>query len=261
MKLDFIKMQSQGNDYIYFDLRNELITIPDFPKLARRLSSRHFSIGADGIVLIFPSDKYSAKMVMYNADGSRGLMCGSALRAVVGYLGKDLKISEMLIETDSGIKAGKVIKGGDNPLIEVDLGVVEKINSQPIKLHGFVGDHMNVGNSHFVIYTEKLSPEITRSLGAKIQNDPFFPDGVNVEFVQKIDAGRIRISVWERGSGITLACGTGAVAATFCGMKTQNLNETVVVEMPGGEVIVSASSGHALLKGKVDISFHGIIDI
>lgn len=261
MRLEFIKMQAQGNDYIYFDMRLNLITKPDFPELARRLSSRHFGIGADGLVLIFPSQIADAKMVMYNADGSRGKMCGSALRSIIGYLGKKSVQKEFRIETEAGIKKGKIWANGDNPLVEVNLGKPEFVEPNLITIQGFSGYYVNMGNPHFVIYVDELESGLARTFGEKLENDPYFEDGVNIEFVQKLNSGRVKMQVWERGSGITLACGTGSAAVAFCGMKHFDLSKSVFVEMPGGEVILSVNDDCMFLKGKVEESFRGSIEI
>lgn len=261
MKLDFIKMQAQGNDYIYFDLRLNLITTPDFPGMARKLSSRHFGIGADGIVMIFPSRKADAKMVMYNADGSRGKMCGSALRSVVGYLGKESSKREFEIETDAGIKRGKIYSNGENPLVEVNLGKPEFIESKPLTIKGFTGYYVDIGNPHFVILVDELKPGFAREYGAELEKSTYFANGVNVEFVQRVDSTRVKMQVWERGSGITLACGTGSAAVAYCGIKHFGLDDSVIVEMPGGEVVLTYKNDSMHLKGIVVESFQGSIEL
>jgi len=261
MKLDFIKMQAQGNDYIYFDLRLNLITIPDFSEMARKLSSRHFGIGADGIVMIFPSKRADAKMVMFNADGSRGKMCGSALRSVVGYLGKASNQNEFEIETDAGIKRGMIYPNGENPLVEVNLGKPEFVESTPLTINGFTGYFVDMGNPHFVVFVDELEAGLARKYGSELENSSHFSDGVNVEFVQKISPELVKMQVWERGSGITLACGTGSAAVAYCGMKHYGLSESVTVEMPGGEVVLTLKNQSMCLKGIVVESFQGKIEL
>jgi len=261
MKLDFIKMQAQGNDYIYFDLRLKLITIPDFSELARKLSSRHFGIGADGIVMIFPSQIADAKMVMYNADGSRGKMCGSALRSVIGYLGKESAKQLYKIETDAGIKTGEIYSNGENPLVEVNLGKPEFVEVNPITVQDFTGYYIDIGNPHFVILVEKLEPGLARKFGPGLENSPYFGEGINVEFVERSHSDRVIMQVWERGSGITLACGTGSAAVAFCGIEHFGLSDSVTVEMPGGEVVLTRKEGSMYLKGIVVESFRGSVEL
>jgi len=235
MKLDFFKMQAQGNDYIYFDLINKPFPNIDFPKLAIKLSKRNYSIGSDGIVLILSSETYDAEMRMFNADGSEGRMCGSALRCVSFYISQKFGKDKVMIETLAGIKTG-LVKDRKEGLVTIDLGVPTFIQGDEITINDHAGSLISVGNPHFVTFLESFSENIANIQGSIIDDPTYFPDGINVEFVKIINKNEIEIKVWERGSGATLACGTGACAATFCGISKGILSSPVIVQMPGGSV-------------------------
>jgi len=260
MKLDFFKMQAQGNDYIYFDLRDKPLPKIEFSKLAIKLSKRNFGIGSDGIVLIHNSKICDCRMRMFNADGSEGKMCGSALRCVSYYLSQKSGKNEVTIETLAGIKTG-LIKDKKEGLITIDLGIPEFIQDDEITINGHKGNLISIGNPHFVTLMDSLSDNIAIHQGPVIDNFAFFPDRINIEFVEIISKNKIEIKVWERGSGATLACGTGACAATFCGIKKKILKSPVLVQMPGGSVTVELKENNIFLTGKVDHVFNGSIEI
>ncbi|NQT65404.1 MAG: diaminopimelate epimerase [FCB group bacterium] len=260
MKLDFFKMNAQGNDYIYFDLIDKPLPKVDLSKLAIKLSNRNFSIGSDGIVLLLNSTTYDAKMRMFNVDGSEGMMCGSALRCVSYYLSQRSGKDKVTVETLAGIKIG-LIKDKDERLVTIDLGVPEFIQNEEVEINGLKGNLISVGNPHFVTFIESLSENIAKCQGHIIDNPAYFPDGINVEFVRLISKNEIEIKVWERGSGVTLACGTGACAATFSGIEKGILSSPVVVRMPGGSVTVELKHSNIFLTGKVEHVFDGNIEI
>lgn len=260
MKLDFFKMHAQGNDYIYFDFINIPLPKLNLSKLAITLSNRNFSIGSDGIVLLLNSTTYDARMRMFNADGSEGKMCGSALRCVSYYLSQKSGKDEVKVETLAGIKIG-LIKDKEERLVTTDLGVPEFIKNEEVEINGLKGNLISVGNPHFVTFMKSLSKNIAKYQGHIIDNPAYFPDGINVEFVKKISKNEIEIKVWERGSGATLACGTGACAASFCGIEKGILSSPVVVRMPGGSVTVELKNNNIFLTGKVEHVFDGNIEI
>ncbi len=260
MKLDFFKMQAQGNDYIFFDFSDNQTPDIDFPKLARKLSNRHFGIGGDGIVLIETRRDRDAKMRIFNADGSEGKMCGSALRCLVSYLARKQNKTKFEIETASGIKYGQVLNEAADE-IKVNLGKAKFLQDEPIVVCGFEGYLVNIGNDHFVTFLEKLTPDLTRNYGAVIQADPHFADSINVNFVQLKNPEKIEIRFWERGSGETLACGTGAAASVFAGFHKFALSNHVKVTVPGGEVDAFLDGQNVFLSGKVDFVFRGSIDL
>lgn len=260
MKLDFFKMHAQGNDYIYFDFINKPLPKIDLSKHAIKFSKRNFSIGSDGIVLILNSKTCDCKMRMFNADGSEGKMCVSALRCISYYLSQKFGGNEVTVETLTGNKIG-YIKDKKEKLVTIDLGVPEFIQDDEITINDHAGSLISVGNPHFVIFMESLSDNIAKYQGPIIDNPAFFPDGINVEFVKKISKNEIEIKIWERGSGATLACGTGACAASFCGIKQGILSSPVIVQMPGGSVTVELKESNIFLTGKVEYIFDGTIEI
>ncbi len=260
MKLDFFKMQAQGNDYIYFNLMDKPIPQTDFAKLAINLSKRNFSIGSDGIVLILNSETCDAKMSMFNADGSEGLMCGSALRCVSYYLSQKFGKNEISVETLSGIKSGLVIDK-NKKLVTINLGIPKFIQEEDLMINDHTGNLISVGNPHFVVFKDSLPENIAEKQGQSIEKAANFPDGINVEFVQIINKNEIKMKVWERGSGVTLACGTGAGAATFCGIKKGFLSSPVTMQMPGGSVTVELKKADIFLTGTVEHVFSGSIEI
>ncbi len=260
MKLDFFKMHAQGNDYIYFDFINKPLPKIEISKLAVQLSNRNFGIGSDGIVLMLNSETCDAGMRMFNADGSEGKMCGSALRCVSYYLSQISGKNEVTVETLAGIKTG-LIKDKEEKLVAIDLGVPEFIQNKEIEINEHIGSLISVGNSHFVTFIKSFSENIAKYQGPIIDNPAYFPDGINVEFVKIINKNEIEIKVWERGSGATLACGTGACAAAFSGMKKGILSSPVIVQMQGGSVTVELKENNIFLTGKVEYVFEGSIEI
>jgi len=260
MKLDFFKMQAQGNDYIYFDLMDKPISKIDFSFLAINLSKRSFGIGSDGLVLILTSETCDAKMSMFNADGSEGLMCGSALRCVSYYLSQKFSKNEISVETLSGIKSG-LIKNKDKKLVTIDLGNPKFIKKEDLTINNHSGNLISIGNPHYVVFMDSLAENIAEKQGSSIDNDKNFPGGINIEFVQIINKNDIIMDVWERGSGVTLACGTGAGAAAFCGIEKGFLSSPVTVRMPGGNVTVDLQKANIFLTGTVEHVFSGSIEL
>ena len=256
MKLDFFKMHAQGNDYIYFDFLNKEIPDIDFSELSKKLSNRHFAIGADGIVLISNDKDCDAYMRIFNIDGSEAEMCGSALRCTGYYLNKHNWLQTDSVNTKSGIKR---INIPEDDIIEVSLGNATMITEKPVNITGFNGNLVDIGNPHFVCFTDVLNPQITSRFGPLIENDEYFPNKINIEFVQILSRDEISIEIWERGSGRTLACGTGAGASAFaCCMKGLTQRK-VKVNMPGGSVFAEIKDSEILLSGEVSFVFEGTI--
>ena len=260
MKLDFFKMHAQGNDYIYFDFIDKTFPDIDLSKLAIKLSERNFGIGSDGIVLILNSKTCDCSMRMFNSDGSEAKMCGSALRCVSYFLSQRFGKDEVTVETLAGNKIG-VIKDKEERLITIDLGIPEYIQDDKIIINNLEGSLISVGNPHFVTFMKSLSEDIAKYQGPIIDNPAFFPDGINVEFGKVISKNEIEIKVWERGSGATLACGTGACAASFSGIQKGILSSPVNVQMPGGSVTVELKKSNIFLTGKVEHVFEGSVEI
>ena len=274
--LPFVKMQGCGNDYIYIDCFEE--TVEDPETLARRLSDRHFGIGGDGVVLICPSGVADARMRMFNLDGSEGLMCGNAIRCVGKYLHdvRGVDKTEVTVETRSGIKRLRLIlKDGLVDEAEVDMGKArltpgaipvtlpgEAVVDCPVSVAG--GDYritcVSMGNPHCVVFCDQPDSLRLEEVGPRFEHDPLFPERVNTEFVQVVDAHTLRMRVWERGSGETLACGTGAcasvVAAVLCGHCPRD--EEVQVLLRGGTLTVRYRvDGSVLMRGPAEFAFEG----
>jgi carbamoyl-phosphate synthase large subunit len=276
-RLPFTKMQSAGNDYIYIDCFDNPVSSPE--SLSVYLSDRHYGVGGDGIVLIEPSEIADAKMRMFNLDGSEGLMCGNAIRCVGKYLYdiKKMRKKTMRIETLSGIKTLSLITKDDKVAkVAVDMGSPElKPEKIPVRHSGDaviayplqVEDEVygitcvSMGNPHCVVFRNVIDTLNLQTLGPLFENHPFFPERVNAEFVQILDERTIKMRVWERGSGETLACGTGAcaavVAATLNGYLPKGKDIRVILK--GGDVTVNYSDETVILTGDAEIVFQGTV--
>ncbi|MEG2104588.1 MAG: diaminopimelate epimerase [Oscillospiraceae bacterium] len=252
--MKFTKMQGCGNDYVYVNCFNE--TIDDRPALSRLVSNRNFGIGSDGLICICPSKIADFKMDMYNADGSASPMCGNGIRCVGKYVfDKGLTDKTRLtVESGGSVKSLELfIENGTVKTVRVGMGAPEmRPQYIPIAEHGrsfidravIVGDDeyhltaLSVGNPHAVVFVNNVDELNLESLGPRFEKHPLFPDRVNTEFVQIIDNKTLKARVWERGSGETLACGTGAtailVAAALCG-HTENC---ATICLPGGELFI-----------------------
>jgi len=279
LRLQFTKMQSAGNDYIYIDCFEQTVSSPE--SLSVYLSDRHYGVGGDGIVLISPSDIADAKMRMFNLDGSEGNMCGNAIRCVGKYLYdiKGIRKKTLQIETLSGIKTLSLITKDDKVArISVDMGHAElQPEKIPVKQSGNaviayplqVGEEeyqitcVSMGNPHCVVFLQAIDELDLQSVGPLFENHPFFPQRVNTEFVQILDEKTIKMRVWERGSGETMACGTGAcaavVAATLNGFLPKGKDIRVILK--GGDVTVNYSDETVILTGDAEIVFHGTVSI
>ncbi len=245
----FVKMQAQGNDYLYFDfLENELPKI-DFSEFAKNICNRKLGVGADGIVLIYKDFQHDAFMRIFNADGSEAEMCGSALRCVTHILAKKKDKSKIFVNTKSGVKIGKVLS---DLQVSVNVGTPKIIN-ESMNVLNFKGQIVSVGNPHFVTFVENLESNLAQEFGARIEAK--FKNGINVQFVKIASKNKVKIQIWERGSGATLACGTGAIAAVFAAKK--QLSNPVEVEMPGGIVEIEFKGEEMFLIGGVNYVFEG----
>ncbi len=276
--MKFTKMHGCGNDYIYF---NCFESVPENPEeLSIRLSDRHFGIGGDGIVLICKSDAADAKMRMFNADGSEGKMCGNAIRCVGKYLydNKICEKAELDIDTLSGIKHITLdVENGVAVGASVNMGVPELSPEKiPVLCDGtsvvdcetaIANDRyaitcVSMGNPHCVVFCETVSNIDLEKIGPKFENASIFPERVNTEFVRVIDKATLEMRVWERGSGETLACGTGAcasvVAACLCGYCEKDTPVRVILR--GGELTVAYTDGGVIMKGPATRVFTGEID-
>jgi len=249
----FTKMHGAGNDYVYVDCFHE--PMPGQPaELARRVSDRHFGIGGDGLILICPSDRADARMRMFNADGSEAEMCGNGIRCVAKYVYDHgiCRRDSLKIETGAGVLSLDLeIAAGRVRRVRVDMGQpildAEKI---PTTLPGnpvvnallpVAGEQLHVtcvsmGNPHCVTFVDRLTDRWVLQVGPQVEADPHFPKRVNAEFVEVLSPGEIRMRVWERGSGETLACGTGASAVCVAGVLTGRTQRKILAHLPGGDL-------------------------
>ena len=277
MGLKFTKMHGCGNDYIYFNCFETPVEHPE--ALAVRISDRHFGVGGDGIVLICPSDKADAKMRMFNIDGSEGKMCGNAIRCVGKYLCDNgiKRRNPLTIDTLSGIKTLRLNSGADGKVdsVQVDMGKAilkpeeipvrlegETIVSRPVKIDGkdYQITCVSMGNPHCVVFTDTDVAELPlEKIGPKFEFDPLFPERVNTEFINVIDKNTLKMRVWERGSGETLACGTGACASVVaaCLNGFCQKNTAVTVRLVGGELVIRYTDEAVTMTGPATVAFTG----
>ncbi len=275
-ELIFTKMHGAGNDYIYVDCMKSCPSEPQ--KLSARLSDRHKGVGADGLVLIMPSKEADFRMRMFNADGSEGKMCGNAARCVGKYVfekGLTTKHS-VLLETLSGIKRLDLsVKDGivegvtvdmGCPMLEASLIPVKSDYIKDIKIATSRGEvsltAVSMGNPHGVVFCNLAEVDV-HGLGGELEVNPIFPDRANIEFVEVLVADHLRMRVWERGSGETMACGTGACASVVAGALTGRCGRYAVLDLLGGQLEVEwrESDGHVYLSGPAEFSFEGKVRI
>ncbi len=283
MKLSFTKMHGAGNDYIYVDCISHPQTPPSggWGAVSIRLSNRHFGIGSDGLVLILPSDKADLRMRMFNADGSEAQMCGNAARCVARYAYDNKLVNKetFTLETLAGIKTlAPLLSPPQGGRFSVDMGeptiieapllspLGEKVAAMtPMGLSPW-GDGreaiISMGNPHAVFFVPNLNEIDVHGLGAAIEHDPLFPERTNVEFVEILNKSEVRMRVWERGSGETLACGTGACAVCVAGAHLKLTAKKITLHLLGGELQVEwQKDNHVILKGPAEYSFTGEIEI
>ena len=265
MKIEFTKMHGAGNDYIYVNTMKYAIDNPE--ELSIRWSRFHTGIGSDGLVLIGASKVADFSMRIFNADGSEAMMCGNASRCIGKYVyeyGLTDK-SEITLETLSGIKKLHLnIDGGVVKSVTVDMDSPQYAN--PVELgDGYQyqgGIAVSMGNPHLVIFVNDIAQVELEKIGPQLEHHPLFPDRVNVEFVQRLADGKLRMRVWERGSGITQACGTGACATFVAASHAGLCGESASVVMDGGTLRISRENGtgHILMEGPAVKVFDGTID-
>lgn len=279
--MKFTKMQGIGNDYIYVNCFEE--TIADPSAVARFVSDRHFGIGSDGLILVKPSDVADCEMDMYNLDGSQGAMCGNGIRCVAkfAYDHGIVRKKNITVNTKSGIKYLDLdIKDGKVSSVKVNMGspiltakmipVVsdkEQVINQPLDVNGTVWNitAVSMGNPHAVTYMEDVNSLDIEKVGPMFENHINFPDRINTEFVKVIDRRTLQMRVWERGSGETLACGTGAcavaVASTLNGLVDEDV--PITVKLLGGDlqILWNRQENLVYMTGPATTVFEGEIDL
>ena len=279
MKRNFVKMHGCGNDYIYFDCFQDALPNPE--EVSRRLSRYHFGIGGDGIILIEPSDRGDGKMRIFNQDGSEGKMCGNGIRCVGKYLyDSGLARKERLeIETLSGMRTLRIQEeDGKAARITVDMGRAgfspeqipvrlegEEVIRRPVVVDGREWEItcVSMGNPHCVVFCQDPEELDLPKIGPGFEKNEIFPEGVNTEFIRVIDPHTLQMRVWERGSGETMACGTGAcasaVAAIRCGYCEEN--EEITVRLRGGDLKICWDGHTVWMTGPAETVFTGEVEI
>ena len=279
MKIPFIKMQGCANDYIYIDCLKTTIDNPSV--LAKAMSPRHFSVGSDGLVLICPSKVANFKMRMFNLDGSEGKMCGNAIRCVGKYVYDSgyTHSADLSIETLSGIKHlklnvvdGKVqtviVNMGQAKLSKDDIPILSDsntiINKEVLIAGGtYKVTCVSMGNPHCVTYVDDVKKIDINVLGPKFENDPMFPERVNTEFIHVIDRTTLDMRVWERGSGETWACGTGACAAAVSSVLNDycDYDKAITIHLLGGDLKITVDhSLNVLMEGPAKKVYEGVYE-
>ena len=277
--MKFTKMHGLGNDYVYVNCFEEKIDNP--PAVARFVSDRHFGIGSDGLIMINPSQKADFEMEMYNADGSRGEMCGNGIRCVAKYV-YDYGLTDktqISVETLGGIKyLDLTVEDGKVSLVKVDMGKPEleadripiisereQVIDEPIEVDGkeYHMTGVSMGNPHAVIYVDDVKGLDLEKTGPKFENHERFPKRINTEFVHCIDRQTVEMRVWERGSGETLACGTGACAVAVSSILNNLTDTQVTVKLLGGDLQIEwdKEKDRVFMTGPAKVVFDGVIDI
>lgn len=262
--IKFTKMHGAGNDYIYVDITRYPIANPE--KRAIEWSKLHTGIGSDGLILIGDSDKADFSMRIFNADGSEAMMCGNGSRCVGKYVyeyGLTSK-TKITLDTLSGIKTLQLhLEGKTVSSVTVDMG--SPLKAQQIDLgeeFPYPATEVSMGNPHLVLFVEDITQVHLSEIGPKLEHHPLFPDRTNVEFAQLIDKDTIRMRVWERGSGITQACGTGACATAVAAYLNGWSGRKSKIIMDGGAVDIAweEATGHLLMTGPAVKVFEGEIE-
>lgn len=275
MKIKFTKMQALGNDYIYVDCFRQNLSRISLSDLAGKICHRHFGVGSDGLILIASGKVCKFRMIFYNPDGSEAEMCGNGIRCFARYL-YDHNLSKKKvqnIETKAGLITTRIIKAGKEFLINADIGkpILErkkipmkgkgkfcineelKLNGEKIRINS-----ISLGNPHTVIFVDEFGKD-WREIGSQVENHPIFPKRTNVEFVKILSPQNIRLKIWERGVGETLASGTGACAATVAGVLNNKLERKIKAEFDHGELQIewNEKNDHLYMIGPAVEAFSG----
>jgi len=271
----FTKMQGAGNDYVYVNCFEEKVADP--AALARAVSDRHFAIGSDGLILIVPTEKADARMRMFNSDGSESEMCGNGIRCVAKYVYDHgiARKTDLQVETGRGVLTLKLFLGSDGKVerVRVDMGEPRlRPEEIPVTVEGdqavnvrvdLDGDEyemtcVSMGNPHAIVFVDDISAVNLERMGPLVENHPWFPHRTNVHFVEVRSKNEVVSRTWERGSGITLACGTGASAVCVAGVLTGRTDRRIVAHLDGGDLELEwAADNHVLMTGPAVEVFSG----
>ena len=272
----FVKMQGIGNDYVYVDCIRQPMP-SDIASLATKISDRNFGVGGDGLILICPSDKADARMRMFNNDGSESEMCGNGVRCVAKFVYDHgiAKKTSLAIETGRGVlKLELETAGGKCHQVRVDMGepilIAENIPTTllgtppqevPLVIDGveLKVTCVSMGNPHCITFVNEITNDMVLGIGPKVEKHSAFPRRTNVEFVRVDNPGEITMRVWERGSGETLACGTGACAVAVAGVLTGRTNRSIIAHLRGGDLRLdwSKTDNHVFMTGPAVEVFQG----
>ncbi|MFY4775529.1 diaminopimelate epimerase [Metabacillus sp. RGM 3146] len=278
--LHFTKMHGLGNNYIYVNLFEENIEEAELPRLAKEVSNIYTGIGSDGLILICPSEKAPVKMRIFNSDGSEGKNCGNGLRCVAKYVYSHQMVYEkkFQIETLSGLVEAEVhVEDGYVREVTVDMGMPRLLKSE-LPMEGnqesqtiaekmifdgteYQATALSMGNPHIIFYKENIEEAPVTTLGPIVEKDARFPEGINVEFVQVVKEDEMHFRVWERGSGVTQACGTGACAAVVSSVLNgySKRGKDTTVHLAGGDLVINwTEEGSVLMKGPAETICEGI---
>jgi len=279
--MHFTKMHGSGNDYIYLDAIRQDLSEEDLPRLARLLSDRSFGIGGDGIILVMSSDEADFRMRMFNADGSEAEMCGNGMRCFAKYVhehGLTAK-TDLVIQTGAGLIRPRLhVEGGQVVSVTVDMGTPrlarnaipmagepadEPVVDQPLEVdgHEYRVTCVSMGNPHCVLFVDDVPSAPVTTLGSLVEHHPAFPARTNVEFIRVVEPTVLEMRVWERGSGETLACGTGASASVVAANLNGKASRACTARLRGGDLLIEwADDGHVLLTGPAVEVFSGEVE-
>ncbi len=275
--MKFVKMHGAGNDFVVIDCARENIPEESYPALAKHACDRHMGIGGDGIILVMPSRIANFKMRMFNPDGSEAEMCGNGIRVFAKYVYDRKMHSDVLltVETLGGIKTLKLnTVGGKVQTVRVDMGEPrllrseipmkgeggEKVIAEPLKVAGKKIEItcVSMGNPHCVTFVDKVDEYPVEKIGPQIENHPSFPQRTNVEFVEVLNKNEIKMRVWERGAGETLACGTGACASAVASILNDKVSRKVTVHLLGGDLFIEwLGDNKVYMTGPAEEVFEG----
>lgn len=262
--LRFTKMEGAGNDYVHVDAIEAPLPFPldHASAVARRLADRHFGVGGDGLIVMTRGERAPLRMLMWNADGSRGAMCGNGLRCLarLGFERGHVRTREFDVETDSGPRSCSILASGDvrTAMGQVRCGDPRDVEVADTLVRLVPGD---AGNPHAVVFVDDVEGAPVERVGAALQKHGAFPDGVNVEFVQVASRDRLLQRTFERGSGETLACGSGAVVAVEAARRHRSVDAQVVaVQLRGGTLLVCRTESGLAIEGPARTVFRGEIE-
>lgn len=254
-------MQGIGNDFVLVDSRKEKLEGLNLSSLALKICDRHFGVGADGLIIVWPSKTAHYRMQIINSDGSEPEMCGNGIRCFAKYVYETDKLKEevLSVETKAGIIVPAVIlENGAVVSVEVDMGIPK--DEGEIKLQGFDFKKISMGNPHAVAFVDHYDNFALAEIGPIIELDSHFPSRTNVEFAKIINDHEVELKVWERGAGETLACGTGACAVVAASVLLQKTGRKVTVVLPGGNLDIEwqESDNHIIMRGPAETVFQGV---